>query len=473
MAEQWLLLFAHVVLAPATALHALLYKRDPRAAFGWIAVCILLPLGGPVLYLLFGINRVRSHAARRVPRGFSPGFERGDAVVQPHPLPEDLSPLFLPLARVGAGLSRHRLLTGNRVEALYNGEGAYPPMLAAIRGATRRVYLSSYIFDTDRTGRAFVDALADANARGVDVRVLVDGMGEWYSWPRVRRLLVRRRVRVARFMPLTLLPPSIHINMRKHHKLLVVDTTVAFTGGMNLGDRHLVEGEHRETGVADVQFQVEGPAVAQLEDVFLQLWSFTTGAPRTATGPAPEPCGEMRCRVITDGPDEDLDRLTMLLVAAISLAREELRIMTPYFLPPREIIAALQGAAIRGVAVTLVLPATNNLPYMHWATRNMLWELLSRGVRVVYQPPPFVHSKLLVVDRHYALVGSANWDARSLRLNFELMLEIYDTALAGELSAHIDAAAANGEAVTLAQVDGRSLPVRLRDSVCWLFTPYL
>lgn len=473
MAEQWLVVFVHGVLAPVTALHALLYKRDPRAAFGWIAVCILLPLGGPVLYVLFGINRVRSRAARQIPRTFSPGFERGDAVAQPHPLPDDLSPLFLPLARVGAGLSRHQLLTGNRVEVLHNGEGAYPPMLAAIRGATQRVYLSSYIFDSDTTGGAFVDALADATARGVDVRVLVDGMGEWYSWPRVRRLLARRGVPVARFMPITLLPPSIHINMRKHHKLLVVDTAVAFTGGMNLGDRHLVEDTRRHAGVADVQFRLEGPSVAQLEDVFLQLWSLTTGDTRTVTGPVPEPCGEMRCRVITDGPDEDLDRLTMLLVAAISLAREELRIMTPYFLPPREIIAALQSAAIRGVVVTLVLPAKNNLPYMHWATQNMLWELLSRGVRVIYQPPPFVHSKLLVVDRHYSLVGSANWDARSLRLNFELMVEIYDASLAGELSAHIDAAAAAGETVTLADVDGRSLPVRLRDSVCWLFTPYL
>ncbi len=473
MAEQWLLLFAHVVLAPATALHALLYKRDPRAAFGWIAVCVLLPLGGPVLYVLFGINRVRSGAARRLPRRFSPGYERGDAVAQPHPLPEDLSPRYLPLARVGAGLSRHALLAGNHVETLHNGEQAYPPMLAAIRGATRRVYLSSYIFDSDATGRDFVDALADAQTRGVDVRVLVDGMGEWYSWPRVRRLLSRRGVRVARFMPLTLLPPSIHINMRKHHKLLVVDTALAFTGGMNIGDRHLVSAGRRDGGVADVQFQVRGPAVAQLEDVFLQLWSLTTGDARTLTGPAPPSAGEMRCRVITDGPDEDLDRLTMLLVAAISIAREDLRIMTPYFLPPREIIAALQAAAVRGVAVTVVLPAKNNLPYMHWATQNMLWELLSRGVRVVYQPPPFVHSKLFVVDRAYALIGSANWDARSLRLNFELMLEIYDATLAGELAAHIDAAAEAGERVSLADVDGRSLPVRLRDSVCWLFTPYL
>jgi len=470
---NWFVLFVHLVLAPGTAIHALIYKRDPRAAFGWIAVCILLPLGGPVLYLLFGINRVRTHAARLLPRRFSPGFERGEVVIQPQPLPADLAPGYLPLARVGAGLSRHALLAGNHVEPLHNGEQAYPAMLEAIRGARDRVFLSSYIFDTDATGREFITALIAARARGVDVRVLVDGMGEWYSRPPARRLLRRGGVPVACFMPPHLLPPSLHLNLRSHHKQLIVDTHTAFTGGMNIGDRHLAARSDNPGRVVDVHFRLRGPVVDQLEDTFLDLWSFTTGEPRCAPGPAPAPAGEMRCRVITDGPDEDLDRLTMLLVSAISLARDHVQIMTPYFLPPREIVAALQAASVRGVAVTLVLPAKNNLIYVHWATRNMLWELLTRGANVVYQPAPFVHSKLFIVDRRYALIGSANWDARSLRLNFELMVEVYDQPLATALGRHVDAAVSAGTPVSLAELDARSLPVRIRDSLCWLFTPYL
>ena len=182
---------------------------------------------------------------------------------------------------------------------------------------------------------------------------------------------------------------------------------------------------------------------------------------------------ELICRTITDGPGEDLDQLTMLLAATIAQAHHSIYIMTPYFLPPREIISALQAASLRGVAVHLVLPAKNNLPYVHWATRNMLWEVLFQGVRVYYQPAPFVHSKLFVVDDCYSLIGSTNWDPRSLRLNFELQVEVFDRDFAKQMVEHINTAIRNGRPVTLEEVDNRSLPVRLRDSFCWLFSPYL
>ena len=147
--------------------------------------------------------------------------------------------------------------------------------------------------------------------------------------------------------------------------------------------------------------------------------------------------------------------------------------MTPYFLPPRELVAALQAASLRGVAVTLVLPEKNNLPYVHWATRNMLWELLYQDIEVHYQPPPFTHTKLFVVDDKYALIGSSNWDSRSLRLNFELRWKSSAPSSLRKWAASSGAAVTGGRRVTLDEVDGRSLPARLRDSLCWLFSPYL
>ncbi|HMA98260.1 MAG TPA: phospholipase D-like domain-containing protein, partial [Wenzhouxiangella sp.] len=184
-------------------------------------------------------------------------------------------------------------------------------------------------------------------------------------------------------------------------------------------------------------------------------------------------CGDLLCRTVTDGPDEDLDRLTMLLTAAIGEARHSVRIMTPYFLPPRDLIGAIQSASVRGVNVLVVLPAVNNLPFIHWATRNMLWEILFRGAHVHYQPPPFNHSKLFVIDDYYSLIGSTNWDPRSLRLNFELQVEAYGESLAKSLSTRIEAAAARGRAITLAEVEERKLHYRLRDATSWLFSPYL
>ena len=469
----WLLMIIHLVVAPAAVLHALITRRDPRASFGWIAVCILFPLGGPVAYLLFGVNRVRGRAQAMGHDSLRLGTERGQALSAAEQMPDQNLEVLGPLVKIGARLSRHPMEAGNAVEPLHNGEAAYPAMLEAIRQARRSVYLSTYIFDTDATGREFIEALAAAAERGVEVRVLIDGAGELYSRPRARALLKRRGVEVARFLPIRLFPPSLHINLRSHHKILVVDGRIAFTGGMNIGGRHRVEAPDNPSPVVDIHFRLAGPVVGQLQRVFADTWHFATGEALTPPEIDPSPAGALLCRTLTDGPDEDLDRLTFLFTAAISQARHSIRIMTPYFLPPREIVGALQAAVLRGVRVVLVLPEKNNLPYVHWATRNMLWELVMQGVEVHYQPPPFAHSKLLVIDTCYALIGSSNWDMRSLRLNFELSVEICDAGLGQQLSEHIDQAAAAGRPVTLEELDGRSLPVRVRDSVCWLFSPYL
>ncbi len=471
--ETLIALLFHAILAPATAIHAMLYKRDSRAAFGWIAVCLLFPLAGPVIYLFFGLNRTRDRARRLWLEQLTIGQERGQAIEQPPPLPVSVRSGYRNLAGIGQELSRHGLVEGNAVDALVNGEAAYPAMLDAIRRAKKHVLLTTYILDNDRTGRSFIDALASAGQRGVDVRVLIDGCGDWYSFPRASGVLRRAGIRVARFLPPRLLPPSLSLNMRNHHKILIIDDVIGFTGGMNIGDRHLVAETSNRNPTADLHFRLCGPMVAQMREEFFRMWRFTTGQHDEPPRLASRRRGTFACRTITDGPDEDLDRLTMLLTAAISEARQSIRIMTPYFLPPRELIGALQSAAIRGVDVTVVLPEKNNLPYVHWATCNMLWELLFRGVNVHYQPPPFNHAKLFMVDGYYSLIGSTNWDPRSLRLNFELQVEVYGEEFAATLIEYFDLARDSGREVTLDEVDSRGFAVRFRDALCWLFSPYL
>ncbi|NKI34946.1 cardiolipin synthase [Wenzhouxiangella sp. XN79A] len=463
----------HLVLAPATGVHALLFKRDARAAFGWIALCVLLPIAGPIVYLLLGVNRIRRRAAKLEWPALKVGHERGrpsrhDAVTS-----DRLLQPLRELATIGEKLSRHPLVFGHRVEPLVNGDEAYPRMLDDIDGAVRSVFLSSYIFDGDGVGAAFVDRLAAARERGVDVRVIVDGVGEFYGRPRIGRALQRAGIPFARFLPPRLIPPQLSLNLRNHHKILAVDGHTAYTGGMNIGARHRVSDAGRLARAADLQFRIAGPVAAQLEAEFLRTWTFCTRDESRPPALCPLEQGSGAARVITDGPDEDLDQLTLLLSSAIAAARRRIDIMTPYFLPPRELIAALQAAALRGIEVRLVLPAENNLPFVHWANRNMLWELLFHNIEVVYQAPPFAHTKLLLIDDAYVQIGSTNWDCRSLRLNFELQVELFDERLAGRLREHFETARRAGRPVTLEEVDGRSLPVRLRDACCWLFSPYL
>jgi cardiolipin synthase len=223
----------------------------------------------------------------------------------------------------------------------------------------------------------------------------------------------------------------------------------------------------------DIHFRFTGPIIPQIEAVFLHDWQVVTGEAHP-TEPFPGAGrGSAICRALADGPDGDPDRLTETLVGAIAHAERRIAIMTPYFLPPRELLGPLNAAALQGVDVAVILPAQNNLPYVHRATRHMLWELLQRGVRVYYQPPPFVHSKLFYIDDRYAQIGSANLDPRSLRLNFEMNVEVYDRALVADLARHFEAVRARSAAVTLAEVDGRPVGRKLVDGVCWLFSPYL
>ena len=224
---------------------------------------------------------------------------------------------------------------------------------------------------------------------------------------------------------------------------------------------------------ADLHFRVRGPVVGQLEDIFIEDWRFVTGETIEPLRAGDAAAGGGLCRCISDGPNEDLDKISLVLMGAISAAQREIIIVTPYFLPSREMIASLQSAALRGVAVSVILPQRSNLPFIDWATRNLLWELLQHGVGVYYQPPPFAHTKLFVVDGVYAHVGSANMDPRSLRLNFELNLELAGGPCVDRLTAYARERRRTSVEVSQREIEGRGLAVRLRDAACWLFLPYL
>lgn len=457
----WTVLIISVSCAAFATVHALLTKPDPRSAFGWIVVCWLFPLAGSILYGLFGINRVRTRA-RQLRAGVSPAR----TPLQAHAADD----FAAHLTRIGDAVTQWPRLPGNAIVPLENGEQAFPSMLEAIGAARHSIWLASYIFQSDAIGRQFIQALGAAVARGVDVRVLIDGIGEWYSWPRPVPLLRRAGVHARRFLPPRLLPPTVSLNMRNHRKLLLVDGELGFIGGMNIGGRETGTGGRRP--MTDLHFQVRGPIVTQLAECFRIDWLFAARE-RLALPATPPGAGSCVCRVITEGPDEDNDKLLFVLLGAVSVARRQLLIMTPYFIPPPELSSALQSAALRGVEVSLILPARSNLRYVDWASRRWLLPLLERGVRIFLQPPPFAHAKLLVMDQSYAQIGSANLDPRSLRLNFEIAMEIYDPDVCRELAHYVLRARERSVPVDRESLTGNGVWRRARDSLFWLLSPYL
>lgn len=466
-----------VLLAALAAGHALLFKRDSRSVIAWVGFIALVPLVGAVLYFIFGVNRIRRRAA--LLRG---GLERYRAQSAPsecppeelqHHLPAHAGHLHL-LARLVGGVVQRPLLAGNQVDPLLNGDEAFPAMLEAIRTARRSVSFCTYIFDRDPAGLAFAHELGEAVRRGVEVRVLIDAAGTRYSWPPILRVLRRAGIRHARFLPSFALWRLMSMNMRTHRKILVVDGRVAFTGGLNIREGHWLSRRPRHP-VQDIHFRVQGPVVSQLQEVFADDWLFTTreSLRGEAWFPRLAQAGPVLARGVPDGPDEDFEKLRWTLLGALALARDSVRIVTPYFLPDQALLSALSLAAMRGVAVDILLPARNNLPFVHWASQAIWWQVLEHGCRLWLTPPPFDHSKVLLVDGAWVFLGSANWDPRSLRLNFEFNVECYDAALAHRLETLFEAKRAAAQPVTIAAIAARSLPARLRNGLARLLSPYL
>ncbi len=361
---------------------------------------------------------------------------------------------------------------GNTVQIYRDGDEAYPAMLSAIAAARRSVGLSSYIFRDDAWGGRFIDALIAAQGRGVAVRVLIDGIGGgWLLSPAYRRLR-RQGVPAARFLHSPLPWRMPFLNLRSHKKILVLDGAVGFTGGMNISDANVMAARP-EAPVQDTHFRIEGPVVGQLTEAFAQDWAFAAGEDLGGEAWFPDLAhhGAAPSRVIDSGPDEDLEKIEFALLQAVACAREGIAVMTPYFLPDERLTTALALAAMRGVAVDLVIPERSDHAFVDWATRANIGPLLKEGVRVWRCPPPFRHSKITVVDGEWCLIGSCNWDIRSFRLNFELCVEVYDRGLAGALMALMHSA--RGTALTEAELDARTLPARLRDAAVRLMLPYL
>ncbi len=458
----------YIVLAGIVTVDVLLKKNDVRAELGWIAAAWFSPLLGAVLYYLFGINRVTRRALklrrRRRTRETAVGAA-AHAAAPPH---------IALLAAMGDRLTGNPLTAGNSVTPMEDGDHAYPQMLAAITEARDSIAMASYIFRDDKAGNLFADALIDAHKRGVKVRVLLDSVGIGYFFPRILYRMRAAGVRAERFLHTWLPWRMPFLNMRNHRKLLVVDGRIAFLGGMNIGAENYRRAKLKRR-VRDVHFRIEGPVVRQVMDVFVRDWSFTTDETLSAAcwWPDMDRAGPVFARGVRSGPDDDLYRAELMLGAALTLAKNRVRIVTPYFLPDQRLQFAIAQACLRGVTVEIVLPERSDQHIMEWAMQAHLRFFRHIPASIHMTPRPFDHSKLVTMDGEWCWIGSSNWDARSLRLNFEFDLECCDAALAAEVDAIIDAKIARARKITPEKLLARPVLLRLRDAAARLLLPYL
>ncbi|MGZ2427293.1 cardiolipin synthase [Rhizobium laguerreae] len=476
-----ILFVVSIAMGAAAAIHAAMTKEEVRAAIGWVGVIILSPIIGAVLYAIAGINRIRrkSLSVRRDALLLAAEFDELETFdAEAETVISQFGRRFAALQTLGDRVTRNPLTSGNTIDMLETGDEAYAAMKSSIDEATRSILLETYIFDRDAVGVRIADALIAAVRRGVEVRVLIDAVGARYSVPSILGHLRESGVTVAVFNGNVIMGLRLpYANLRTHRKILIVDGKIALTGGMNIRAGFSEEATG-ESFAHDTHFSVTGPVVADLFDLAAEDWRFSTqellnDEPWRIELPERSPGDPILMRVVASGPDRSVETNHKMLMGAFSVARQSIRIMSPYFLPDRELISALVTAARRGVEVDIVVPAVNNLVLVDRAMTAQFDQILKNYCRIWRSTGSFSHSKLLTIDGTWAYVGSSNLDPRSLRLNFEVDLEVLNEGFAAEIDEHIEETLKSATPVTLDGLRARPFAVRLLEKVLWLGSPYL
>lgn len=480
LAHPWSLVLAcNYLLAVLAVLTILRRPRDPTAMLSWIFAVLLLPFIGLFVYWLFGENHVVQRAGKRRRRiirrltrmgRWDPDAPFRGVVAAHEARDQELLEVEQLTERVGGGPA----IGGNQVLAFEESQQTYAAIEQAIRAARHHVHMTYYIWQPDETGRFFRDLLIEKAQTGVECRVLLDSVGSFKLGKRFLQPLHDAGVEVAFYLPLFPFRKNWSLHLRNHRKIVVVDGDLGFTGSQNIGDEY--RGRLKKLSPwYDSHLQIRGPAVGLLQQVFAEDWLLATG--RTIKDPAyfrvPPAAGETVMQIVPSGPDRDVNSLIHILYAMVSRARRSVRVATPYFCPDPLIQTALLHAAYRGARVQLLLPTRSDAPLILWAGRSFYKELIEAGIEVYENDKGVLHSKVITVDDRWALVGSANMDIRSFRLNFEITAMLYDADVTAQLVATIERRVAESRRLMANDVNRGGAVREVLQGAARLFAPLL
>jgi len=463
------------VLTTTSIIYLLKHPREPQSMISWSLVFIFLPVLGPILFFMMGEEKLRRLRLRRRLRRNTPANNAAPNVSQPDPEPSFEIPAFLyGFIQMATRLSLRRATDGNQVTIYHTGKDSFLALLDAVSQAKSHVHLEYYIFHADETGHQLGNILIYKAKQGIECRLLVDFIGCWgrKRWIFLEKLR-KAGVEIGYFLPVVPWKGRVRMNFRNHRKIAVIDGSIGFTGSQNIGDEYV--GLSKEFSIwHDTHLKIIGPAVADLQETFINDWLYATKRllRKSVYYPQLTTQGTQVVHIVPSGPDTNTKILHHLLFAVISAARRSVHIATPYFVPDNTMLLALEAAAYRGVEVVILVPSELDMPLTLWAGRSYYRDLLLSGVDIYEYQAGMMHSKVVIVDDAWGMVGSANMDVRSFRLNFETSVFLYNQELAKQLEDNFQSMLVDAKQVELADTF-HSFGISLREGFARLISPIL
>lgn len=484
---NWLLIFEiiYLVILLLVCLRIIYDTRSTTKTLAYLLLAIFVPFAGMLFYFSFGINyrKRKMYSKKLIADDDLSGKLREDIFKYSkhtfdHSDPEVQSNRELAIMLVKDSFSP--LTANNEVKLLVNGEYKFPEVLSAIRQAKHHIHIEYYIYEDDEIGCAIADALIQKVKEGVTVRFIYDDFGSRTIRKKLIPRLKEAGVHAFPFYRIIFIALANRLNYRNHRKIIVIDGSTAFVGGINVSDRYINNTEEpNKLFWRDTHLRIDGPGVLYLQYLFLCDWNFCANDhlhsdamffPRPPAFPVK---GNKVVQIAASGPDSDTPTILFSLLQAINLATEEILITTPYFIPGESLIDALTVAALGGVAVKLLVPGVSDSVLVNAAARSYYGGLLKAGVEIYLYTKGFVHAKTLVTDRKIAIVGTANMDYRSFDLNFEVNAIVYDREVANELAAVFYADIAAAEKIDPIVWESRPVWKQLLEKTARLVSPLL
>ena len=466
------------VLGALTALDAVMRTRTPQGATAWVFALATLPLIALPLYWILGRSRFDDYvsALRDFDSQIADGLE--DASTGP------IRPFIVSIDEESDGRETGEMqafdematlpfTNGNEVELLVDGQATFDALFEAIDAAEVYVLAQFYIIHDDEIGRAFQQRLIAAARRGVTVRLMYDTVGSWKLPRAYRRELEDAGVCLCPFTGPRNWLKKLRLNFRNHRKIVVCDGHVGFVGGLNVGDEYL--GRDPDIGPwRDTHLRVRGPIVQGLQLSYARDWYYGTREELDGLAWAPRAdAADQTALVLASGPSDEIETCGLLYAHLIESAEERLWLATPYFVPDGRVLGALQLAALRGVDVRVMMPRTSDSVFFKWVPYAYLPEVERAGVKVYLHEPGFMHQKVALVDRDFAAVGTANFDNRSFRLNFEATVVARDEGVCDAVADMLEADFANATQISQADLEGKSALFRFAAQATRLLAPVL